>query len=282
MTGGDVRKLGTNLEATNEVGGAFPQEGLTRPTRSVLSNEKTEGLDAHAAHRFLELLNTPRCGCNELRVLRAGFDRHGRICRGDDSLGGFSGATIAGWFDDSERLIKEAHRLKGVSGYVTFNPVRRDLLARADNRLSRARHTTRDADVLCLRWLYLDIDPLRPAEISSNETELFAAIQRRDAILTDHPEIARSSVWGSSGNGAWILVRLPDYPNDASHAALLAKALANFDQNYSDNVVRIDTATANASRLIGLPGTLKAKGCNRPERPWRRVTLDGIGMHPRE
>ena len=31
------------------------------------------------------------------------------------------------------------------------------------------------------------------------------------------------------------------------------------------------------ARLIGLPGTLKTKGCNRPERPLSRVTLDGIG-----
>ena len=100
-------------------------------------------------------------------------------------------------------LIKEAHRLRGVSGYVTINPVRLDLLARADNRLARARHTTRDADILCLRWLYLDIDPLRPAEISSTEAELAAAIQRRDAILGDHPEIAASSAWGSFGQ--WCL-----------------------------------------------------------------------------
>ena len=244
--------------------------------------EKAAGLDAGAARRFLEIIFTPGAGCTELRVLRAAFDRLGRVCRGEDSGGGFGGGTLAGWFDDNERLIKEARRLSGVSGYVTINPVRSDLLARADNRLTRARHTTRDADILCLRWLYLDIDPLRPAEISSTEAELALAIARRDAILGDHPEIAASSAWGCSGNGTWILVRLPDYPNDPAHSALLARALACFDQKYSDNSVRVDTATANPSRLIGLPGTLKAKGSNRPERPWRRVTLDGIGLQNRE
>jgi hypothetical protein len=164
---------------------------------------------------------------------------------------------------------------------VTFNPVRPDLLARSDNRLTRARHTTRDADILCLRWLYVDIDPLRPAEISSTDAELAAALARRDAILGDQPGLAAAAVWGCSGNGAWILVRLPDYPNDSHHATLVAKTLATLDQQYSDNTVRIDTSTANPARLIGLPGTLKAKGCNRPERPWRRVTLDGIGSPTR-
>jgi hypothetical protein len=139
------------------------------------------------------------------------------------------------------------------------------------------RHTTRDADIVCIRWLYLDIDPHRPPEISSTEAEVAAALQRRDAILNDHPQLASSAAWGCSGNGAWILIRLPDYPNDPQHTAILPKALAALDRKYSDDLVRIDTATANPSRLIGLPGTIKAKGCHRSERPWRRITLDGIG-----
>jgi hypothetical protein len=248
-----------------------PQQGLAR------AGDRSPGFDAAVARRFLDLVQTPRTGCIEMRVLRAAVDRHGWVCRGDDISGGFGGSTIAGWFDDNQRLIDQARRLRGVSGYVTFNPVRSDLLARSDNRLSRARHTTRDDDVLCLRWLYLDIDPLRPAEISSTDAELLTAIKRRDAILGDHPDFAASGAWGCSGNGAWILVRLADYSNDSHHAALLVKTLATLDQQYSDGIVRIDTATANPARLIGLPGTLKAKGCNRPDRPWRRVTLDGLG-----
>jgi hypothetical protein len=235
--------------------------------------------DERTARDFLSLLTTPPVGCVEFRVLHAAFDRQGFVRRGEDiGLGqNFAGTTFAGWFDDQDRLIDQASRLRGVSGYVAINPVRFDLLARADNRLSRMRHTTRDADVVCLRWLYLDIDPHRPPEISSTEAEVAAALKRRDAILNDHPELASSAAWGCSGNGAWILIRLPDYPNNPQHTAILPRALAAFDQKYSDDLVRIDTATANPSRLIGLPGTIKAKGCFRPERPWRRVTLDGIG-----
>ena len=146
-----------------------------------------------------------------------------------------------------------------------------------DNRLARGRHTTRDADITCLRWLYLDIDPVRPPDISSTDAELAAALARRDAILADHPELAASALWGSSGNGAWILIRLPDYPNDPPHRALVAEAVGTIARDYSDAAVLIDTATVNPARLIGLPGTLKAKGSDRPERPWRLVTLDGIG-----
>jgi hypothetical protein len=269
--------LVTTMEVSIESDPAKPSNGLSLQQRPARADDRSPGFDATAACLFLDLLQTPRTGCVEMRVLRAVVDRQGRVCRGDDIGGGFGGSTIAGWFDDGQRLIDEARRLRGISGYVTFNPVRSDLLARSDNRLSRARHTTRDDDVLCLRWLYLDIDALRPAEISSTEAELLAAIKRRDAILGDHPDFAASGAWGCSGNGAWILVRLADYPNDSHHATLLVRALAALDRQYSDNIVRIDTATANPARLIGLPGTLKVKGCNRLDRPWRRVTLDGLG-----
>jgi hypothetical protein len=204
---------------------------------------------APAARRFLEALVEPRVGCVELRVLRAAFDHQGHVRRGEDLSDQFVGATLAGWFNNGERLIEQARKLRGVSGYVTINPVRADLLARSDNRIIRVRHSTRDADIICLRWLYLDIDPLRPPEISSTETELALAITRRDAILADHPELLVSAAWGCSGNGAWILVRLPDYPNDSAHRALAARALATFDRRYSDGHVRIDTATANPRTL---------------------------------
>jgi hypothetical protein len=256
-----------------------PYRSSRAPARPAPRQPSLLDFDGQSARHFLSLLTTPTVGCVEFRVLRAAFDRQGLVRRGENvgSGQGFAGCTLAGWFDDKERLIEEASRLRGVSGYVAINPVRTDLLARSDNRLSRVRHTSRDSDIVCVRWLYLDIDPKRPPEISSTDAELAAALKRRDAILDGHPELASSALWGSSGNGAWMLIRLPDYPNDRDHAAILPKALAVLDRKYSDERVRIDTATANPSRLIGLPGTIKAKGCHRPERPWRRITIDGIG-----
>jgi hypothetical protein len=247
-------------------------QGVLKPAVAVAARH-----DPAMTRRFLEVLAAPAAGCVELRVLRATCDRRGQVLRGDALGPGFGGSTLAGWYDDLDRLVDQSRRLRGVSGYVTINPVRADLLARSDNRLDRVRHTTRDADVACLRWMYLDIDPVRPADISSTDAELAAALARRDAVLADHPELAASSLWGSSGNGGWVLIRLPDYPNDPPHRALVAEAVGAISRDYSDALVKIDTATVNPARLIGLPGTLKAKGSDRPERPWRMVTLDGVG-----
>jgi hypothetical protein len=151
------------------------------------------------------------------------------------------------------------------------------MMARSGHELARVWHTTRDPDILCLHWLYLDIDPVRPSDISSTDAELAAAVARRDALLADQPAMAASALWGQSGNGAWVLIRLPDYPNNAAYRAMVADAVQSLDRRYSDDTVRIDTATANPARLIGLPGTLKVKGSPRPDRPWRMVTLDGVG-----
>jgi hypothetical protein len=252
------------------------EQGLLRPASAIAA-----GGDPGAARRFLELLRAPETGCTELRVLRAGLDRQGNIRRAEDVGLHQGGSTLAGWYDDIERLTAQARRLRSVSVYVTINPVRLDLLARCDNRLGRVRHTTRDSDVVCLRWLYLDIDPVRPPDISSSDSELAAAVARRDAILGDCPELSASAVWGRSGNGGWVLIRLPDYPNDPAHRTLVIDAVGALSRVYSDSSVVIDTATVNPARLIGLPGTLKAKGSPRPERPWRFVTLDGIGCRVR-
>ena len=57
----------------------------------------------------------------------------------------------------------------------------------------------------------------------------------------------------------------------------MVRTVGTISAAYSDHAVQVDRATVNPARLIGLPGTLKAKGLPRPDRPWRPVTLDGIG-----
>src|SRR5438309_2050734 len=67
--------------------------------------------------------------------------------------------------------------------YVTLNPIRPELRARANNRLrSQVKATAADADVLHRRHLLFDIDPRRPADIAATDDELAAALHTRDSI----------------------------------------------------------------------------------------------------
>lgn len=229
---------------------------------------------------FLALILDPSAGVVELRAFRA-FLRRNQIVPSD----GFH-RTVAGWFDKVSHLVAAAGHLEGISGYVTLNPVRADLLARADNRVRilQRNEGTKDEDITIVRWLYVDLDARRPDGISSTAEELATARWTLERILTEHPALAACAIWGCSGNGYWILVRLPDLPNTLETYELIRTALAHLGDLYGlkarGDDTDIDPKTCNASRVMCLPGTLKCKGENRPDRPWRLVTLDSQANRP--
>ncbi len=227
--------------------------------------------DLAMARRFLIAVMS-QGACHELCVLRGQFTRGRRI----ESAQQYA-STLAGWYDDVDKMLADLKRLDGVSAYFTPNPVDPALLARADNqlvRISGQNGRTADENIAQIRWLYVDIDPVRPAGISSTNDELAAAVERRDRVLDTFPELRASALWGQSGNGAWILARLQDLPNVEPSRTSVADALAGIASRFSDAQVTIDVSTRNPARLMCVPGTLKCKGSSRADRPWRLVTLD--------
>jgi hypothetical protein len=186
--------------------------------------------------------------------------------------------TISGYFDDREALVKA---ICGVAPgnhpgiYWTLNPARQDLLARAANRLKiRAPHTTKDTDVSQICWLLTDIDPIRPAGVSSTREELQAAIDKAYQIK----EFLSGRGWpapvlAGSGNGAHLLHRMPDLPNSTETAELLRGCLQALSLRFSDDIVHIDTSTYNASRVAKVYGTRACKGDSIESRPHRLAHL---------
>lgn len=221
--------------------------------------------------KFLAYVMPPGT-CIEMRVFRAQYGRNGFVEPSQYA------STLAGWYDNPDSLIVDASKLRGISGFLTFNPVNPALLARSDNKLVKSKHTTLDDNILEIRWLYVDIDPIRPADISSTDEELALAVKRRDLILLEFPEIRDAAIWGKSGNGCWILARVEDMPNRPKSREAIGDALAELSARYSDDRIEIDTSTKNPSRIMGIPGTYKCKGSSRPERPWRLATFDGVGQ----
>jgi hypothetical protein len=208
-------------------------------------------------------------GCVELRVLDAQMNRGGWLVPG-----GQFATAYAGYYDRPDALATDAQGLGGVSAYITPNPVDPALRGRSHNVITRAKkeNTTADENILCLRWVHVDVDAKRPSGISSTDKERQAALDLKDLILADHPEIAAASIHGSSGNGAWVLVRLPDLPNDAESRGLVEQFLGILSARYNNDAAHVDPATKNPSRLAPLPGTYKCKGTAMPDRPHRPVT----------
>ncbi len=235
--------------------------------------------------RFLQYVIAPGA-CTELRIFGATFSQRGAsIVRADRYS-----KTFSGWFDSPEAMLQTVASVREVSCYVTVNPVRPDLLGRADNRLKACPkgEGTNAGDILRRQFWYVDFDAMNPVGTSATRGELEPVLDRRAKFLDDHPEVAASSIWGGSGNGAWLLVRVEDLPADPQSYALIERALGVVAAKYADERVKIDTVNKDPSRVVCLPGTEKTKGENlvkgnpTTDRPWRLVTLESPGWDSAE
>jgi hypothetical protein len=192
--------------------------------------------------------------------------------------------TAAGYFTDSESFVKSVAPITGhdaANVYVTLNPLKPELRARANNRLrSQVKATAADTDVLHRRHLLFDVDPKRPADIAATDEEVAAALQTRDAIeayLTDvgWPVPLYRAMSGSGG----ALVYRVDLPNDDASTELVRVCLTATAAAFDSAVVILDQTVGNAARLTKIPGTIGAKGdhCLDLGRIWRPATAE---FHP--
>jgi hypothetical protein len=180
---------------------------------------------------------------------------------------------VAGYFDDFSAMAAAIagadakYRAGGI--YYVLNRINPALLGRAYNRLKeRAEQTTADNNILGRRWLPVDLDPVRPAGISSSEAEHATAIERARTIAQDMTEEWGRPILADSGNGAHLLYRI-DLPNHQQGLAFVTGALAELDRRYSDDKVKVDVTCANAARIWKAYGSVARKGDSIPGRPHR-------------
>lgn len=179
--------------------------------------------------------------------------------------------TISGYYDDYKKLKQDVLQYNGKYNiYYTLNPVRKELLARSYNHLSEyVKTTTTDADIEKRSMLLIDIDPRRPAGISSSDEEHEKAIIKADMIksLLSERGFAEPIV-ADSGNGAHLLYNI-DLPNDNESTEIVKKVLLTLDAMFSDDFVEVDKTTYNAARICKIYGTIACKGDNTEDRPHR-------------
>jgi len=189
--------------------------------------------------------------------------------------------TASGFYDNYDRLSLDAvmfdNRGEYAGTYVTLNPVNPDLLARRANRietrLGRDEKSAGDNDILCRRWLPVDIDPVRPSGVSSSDSEHAAAIEKAARVATYLADLGwPEPVMADSGNGAHLLYRI-DLPNDTGSRDLVRGVLETLHIIFSDESSTIDTSVFNAARIWKLYGTTSRKGDNIAARPHRKAGI---------
>lgn len=208
------------------------------------------------AHRFLALLARP----GDVFELRALSKRDGKQ------------QIAAGFFDDMAALARAAIERSGRDDgvYVTLNPLHRGLLSRLPaNRVQRVGNgdSASDRDVATRRHLLIDIDPIRPAGISSDDAEHAAAIALATRMQIDLSALAwPEPLLADSGNGAHLIYAV-DLPRD--DGKLIERVLAELSRRYSTPALKVDEKVFNPARISKIYGTLTRKGQSTPERPHR-------------
>ena len=197
---------------------------------------------------------------------------------------------ISGYFDDLDKLAlaaAEAEERVARGVYITLNPIKHALLARAANRsrmVQQRTPLTSDTDVERRRWLPLDFDAVRPAGISSTDKEHGAAREVARAVYKTLGEIGwPEPVAGDSGNGAHLLHRV-DLP--AKDDGLIERVLSALALRFNTEAVTVDESVYNPARIWKLYGSMTRKGDNTSDRPHRVSKLlhvpNPIGVVTRE
>lgn len=205
--------------------------------------------------------------CLELRAL--GLSKENRLWEG------YATGAVVGYFNDKGKFISAVAALDHLtykSLQVTINPLKPELLARANNCLFGAdkENCAKAGDVAYLRWMRIDIDPDRPEGIPSTEAEWTAAKQLAGRIAGDLPGL---SITATSGNGADVLICLPDMPNNNNSAQTLDNIQGRIQEKHTTEGLIIDKLSCKANVAIRVWGSMNRKGSGTGDRPHRRAQL---------
>ena len=130
---------------------------------------------------------------------------------------------------------------------------------------------TQDREIKCLRWLLIDLDPIRWAGISSSAEELQAAeeLGAKIAKKMESEWQQEKGIRAMSGNGIHIMYRLPDLANKEENVAFIRATLATIAEEVRDDRGDVDLSVFNPARIWKLYGTSARKGDSVKDRPHR-------------
>ena len=200
-------------------------------------------LDEDRVLQTLKVLH-PTLGdhCVEVRVLGAQRGRSNRTF------------GLLGYFDAPDQVVKSLQGLTSWTGvYMTLNPLKRDLLARANNRLvpMEKGKGTKDSDVAFRRWFLVDIDPERLSGVSSTREEVERAAHMASELCGT---LSEPAVKAFSGNGFHLIYKANGIPEDD-----IKRANQGLDKLFSTSDITVDPTVYSPAQLTCLYGTQKLR-----------------------
>ena len=192
-------------------------------------------------------------------------------------------SSISGYFRDADSVIAclGQQNLKGANVYMTVQRVHEGCEARVqwNQFIDSGREkipTTSDFDITAYKYIPIDLDPVRPAGISSTAEELKAAEDLRGQVVEYMAEQDfKKCITAFSGNGYHLLFPV-DLPNTDENKEYVRSILLRLDELFSNPRCHVDTTAFNPARIFKLYGTLAQKGRSTESRPHRMSKLLGV------
>lgn len=179
---------------------------------------------------------------------------------------------ISGYFKDADTLVNafDTVDIRNANMYITLNQVNEACFSRMQSeKFLKGANATSDNEVDGYNFLFIDIDPQRPTGISSSDEEYKAACEKAKKVYRYMEDIGfEKPIKAISGNGAHLLYKI-HLKNSEDNQRLVEKCLKALALLFNDDVVQIDTANFNPSRICKLYGTMAQKGADTKERPYR-------------
>jgi P4 family phage/plasmid primase-like protien len=195
--------------------------------------------------------------------------------------GTYGEGMVSGWYNDKDKAVRDivgCNTIGAAGLYLSLNPCHSALISRSDNRLKAGVARTTDPDMLCLRNIYIDIDPRRPKDTNSSNKEHAFSIEHAlhvRKVLASHgfPD----PLYASSGNGSHLVYQIEPLENTSENQELIREFLYAADSIFSINkngiLLNIDRSVHNPSRIGKIYGTTTQKGDAIEDRPHRMATI---------
>lgn len=181
---------------------------------------------------------------------------------------------ISGYFRDADALISalDTVDLRNRNVYITLSLLKPECFSRQQSERFKANvQTTSDTEVVGYRWLFIDLDPVRMAGISSSNEELKEAELLARKVYAFLQGLGfEEPVKALSGNGCHLLYKIAvGNDGEGKGSALIERCLKVLAALFDTDKVKIDTTNYNPSRICKLHGTLAQKGRSTEDRPHR-------------
>lgn len=183
----------------------------------------------------------------------------------------------SGYFRDTETLLEQLSKLNSSdsSVYITLNNIKPECYSREqrDKFITNIKVQTSDNDICGYEWLFIDVDPKRPAGVSSTDEQLKHAKEVGNKVYVFMKNFGfNEPVTAMSGNGIHLLYKI-GLRNSEENKLLIKNCLMVLNMLFSDEFVDIDRTNYNPARICKLYGTMARKGSNTPENPHRMSYL---------